>query len=225
MILPTEVEPMSTVSLLEPGRLVRPNDDETLYEIVNGVKVYPRDEEADDRTVDGVRDDALYEVVGGVRVELPPMASRASHIKSDLGIYLGNHAKTARLGRVEVEGLFLIPRTDGTSRRPDVAFISYERWAREKAIPEGAAWPLIPDLAVEVVSPNDPAEAALAKIREYFDAGVRQVWAVYPELRVVHVFESFTTIRVVTGEGVLEGGEVVPGFRLPMATLFEDLDG
>ena len=215
---------MSTALVLDREQDVRPNDDEALYEVVNGVKVYPRDE-VDDHTVDGVRDDALYEVVRGVRVELPPMASRASFIKTELGMHLGTHAKAAKLGRVDVEGLFLIPRPDGTSRRPDVAFISYERWAREKAIPEGAAWPFAPDLAVEVVSPNDQAEAALAKIREYFEAGVRQVWAVYPELRVVHVFESFSTIRVVTGDGVLDGGEVLPGFRLPMPTLFEDLDG
>ena len=215
---------MSTVAILEQ-RHVRPNDDEALYEVVNGVKVYPRDEEVDDQTVDGVRDDALYEVVGGVRVELPPMATRASYIKTELGFHLTNRAKAGRLGRVDVEGLFLIPRPDDTSRRPDVAFVSYQRWARETALPEGAAWPIVPDLAIEVVSPNDHAEAALDKIREYFEAGVRQVWAVYPELRVIHVFESFTTIRVVAGDGVLEGGEVVPGFRLPMATLFEDLDG
>ncbi|HEX8204273.1 MAG TPA: Uma2 family endonuclease, partial [Isosphaeraceae bacterium] len=108
-------------------------------------------------------------------------------------------------------------------RRPDVAFVSDERWPRRRAVPEEeAAWNVIPDLAVEVVSPTDRDEAGLAKVREYFQAGVRLVWKVYPRERVVHVYESFTTIRVRTRADDLDGGEVVPGFRLPLATLFEE---
>ena len=81
---------------------------------------------------------------------------------------------------------------------------------------------MVPDLAVEVVSPTDRAEAGLDKVREYFEAGVQLVWVIYPKLRVVHVFESFTRIRVLTRADDLDGGALLPGFRLPLATLFED---
>lgn len=216
---------MPTVGVLERGRQVRPNDDEALYEVVNGVKVYPRDEEVDDQTVDGVRDDALYEVVRGVRVEPEPMASRAALLNYELARQLGNHVKGAGLGRVQSEGLFLLDSVSNQQRRPDSAFVSYERWPRTDRVPVGAAWPVVPDLAIEIVSPTDRAEAALEKIREYFEAGVRTVWVVYPELRIAHVFGSFTSIRVVGGEDILDGGEIVPGFRVPLASIFEDLDG
>ena len=216
---------MSSIATQRPRRHIPLDDDERLYEIVNGVKVYPRDEEADHDVVDGVRDEALYEVVRGVRQECPPMALKSSAVNSELARHLGNHAKAAGIGRVVVEGLFLIDSIADTKRRPDIAFVSFDRWPKADRSPEGTGQSMPPDLAVEIVSPTDRAEAALTKIREYFDSGVRLVWAVYPELRVIHVFESFTSIRVVAPDGELVGDEVVPGFRLPMATLFEDLEG
>jgi Uma2 family endonuclease len=168
-------------------------------------------------------DDSLYEVVNGRRVELPPMGARPTHIASRLGRLLGTFVEDNGLGNVEVEMLFLLDEAEDLQRRPDVAFVSDERWPRRRAVPDDAAWNVIPDLAVEVVSPTDRDEAGLAKVREYFQAGVRLVWKVYPRERVVHVYESFTTIRVLTRADELDGGEVVPGFRLPLATLFEDV--
>ncbi|HEY2156392.1 MAG TPA: hypothetical protein VGH33_12230, partial [Isosphaeraceae bacterium] len=56
--------------------------------------------------------------------------------------------------------------------------------------------------------------------RNYFRAGVRAVWLVYPTLEVIHVFDSFTRIRVLTRDHVLEAGDLIPGFRLPLEDLF-----
>ena len=85
------------------------------------------------------------------------------------------------------------------------------------------AWDVVPDLVVEVVSPTDKADDLLEKVEEYFLAGVVQVWVVYPRRRVVHVFESFTQIKVTAEGQELDGGTILPGFRVPLATLFEDL--
>lgn len=212
---------MATITAVEPEAARMQAEDEPLYKVVNGVAVLPS-EMTDDS--EAVLEDSRYEMVRGVVVELEPMANRAATVAFELGRQLGNHSKSQRLGRVSTETLFLLDPKADSRRRPDVSFVSYERWPRGTPLPD-AAWPIAPDLAVEVVSPTDRAEAALDKVREYFGAGVRAVWVVYPELRVAHVFNSFTSIRVVAGEDTLEGGAVVPGFRLPLATLFEDLDG
>ncbi len=207
---------MATVTM--PERAASSLDDSDLYEVVNGVVVLPRQ-----GTPGPNEDDPCYEVVRGARVEPPPMAISAATVAFELGHHLALHTKAQSIGRVQVEMLFLIDEADNTRRRPDVSFVSFDRWPRETRVPRGAAWRVAPDLAVEVVSPNDLAEDALLKIRDYFDAGVRSVWVVYPELRVIHIFDSFTSIRVLSGEDALDGGAIVPGFRLPLASLFEDL--
>ncbi len=59
------------------------------------------------------------------------------------------------------------------------------------------------------------------KVQEYFQAGVRLVWVVYPTQALVHVYESFTgPIRVLTRQDDLDGGAVLPGFRLPLKEIF-----
>jgi Uma2 family endonuclease len=85
---------------------------------------------------------------------------------------------------------------------------------------QGRSIDLVPDLAVEVTSPNDLADVQQQKIIEYFRAGVRLVWAIYPERRIVHVYEAQDKIRVVTESGILDGGIVLPGFQLPLDRLF-----
>jgi Uma2 family endonuclease len=82
------------------------------------------------------------------------------------------------------------------------------------------AWDVVPDLAVEVISPHDLAEEILQKVVEYFQAGVRLVWIVYPQQRLVYVHESLTQVRCLTQTEELDGGAVLPGFRLPLANLF-----
>ena len=164
----------------------------------------------------------LYEVVNGRHLELPPMGGLPTDIATILTLDLGTFARRNGLGKVVVEMLFLIDRKAKLQRRPDVAFISAARWPVKKLAPEDAAWDVVPDLAIEVVSPTDRAEEALGKIREYFEAGARAAWVVYPKERVIYLYDSFTSVRILTHADVLEGGAIVPGFRLPLAELFED---
>jgi Uma2 family endonuclease len=71
-----------------------------------------------------------------------------------------------------------------------------------------------------VISPNDTVEDLLERIDEYFRAGVRCVWVVFPRRRVIYVYESEKKMQALTRADELEGGSVLPGFRLPLTALF-----
>jgi Uma2 family endonuclease len=166
--------------------------------------------------------DTLYEIVNDQYVELPPMSTRAVMIASLLLQGLGAFARANQLGRVVQEMLFGLDPNGKLRRRPDVAFVSYGRWAKGRRLPDTDPWMVIPDLAVEVVSPTDQAEELRVRVRDYFQAGVQQVWVVYPKLELVDVYESLTHVRGRTLTEELEGGSVLPNFRLPVAAIFEE---
>jgi len=163
-------------------------------------------------------DDGHYEIVDGKRVELLPMSIRASVVASHLTIRIGS--QTATSGRTVMEGLFHLALPVDRNRRPDVAFVSFDRWARDRPIGSENAWDVVPDAAIEVISPNDLIEEVLVKLDEYFRAGVRLAWVVFPQQQLVYVYDSYTQIRVLTRADTLEGGSVIPGFRLALAELF-----
>jgi Uma2 family endonuclease len=136
------------------------------------------------------------------------------------------HQQARPPGKVVVEVLFRLRLTLDTSRkrRPDIAFVSFERWASDRPMSSrDNAWDVVPDLAVEVISPTDLAQQLLQKVLEYFQAGVRLVWVVYPEQRQIYSYESPTQIRVLTVDDTLDGGEVLPGFQLPLNKLFDPI--
>jgi Uma2 family endonuclease len=176
-----------------------------------------------ERDVRGLDDEHLFEVINGQSVEMPPMSFHATKIASRLVRRAGTFADAAGLGEVVGETLFRLPLAEDShrNRRPDAAFVSYERWPRDK--PESMrdnAWDVVPDLAIEVVSPNDGAEELMDKLGEYFEAGVKQAWVVYPSRKVVQVYDSIHEIRGVAATGILDGGAILPGFQLPLRELF-----
>ncbi|MCI0460229.1 MAG: Uma2 family endonuclease [Gemmataceae bacterium] len=167
-------------------------------------------------------DDVLYEIVNGQYLELPPMSTYAVMIASILGEKLGAFVRSQQLGRAVVEALFALDASGKLKRRPDVAFVSYQRWAKGRPLPHTDPWPVVPDLAVEVVSPNDLAEELRIKVRDYFQAGVQQVWVIYPKLALVDVYSSVGAMHSRGRGEELEAEPVLPGLRLPVASLFED---
>jgi len=166
--------------------------------------------------------DILYEVVDGQIVELPPMGAFEVSLANVLAFLINSDPAASSLGRAVVEMLFLLDPKTKLKRRPDVAFVSYDRWPRRRRIPRGDAWEVIPDVGVEVVSESNTAEAIMTKIREYFQAGVRLVWVFYPPEEQVYVYTSPTKNTILTRNDELDGGDVVPGFRLPLRALYED---
>jgi Uma2 family endonuclease len=168
-------------------------------------------------------DEAFYETVHGQRVEMPPMSVGAAMTASRIGFALNAFARPKRLGEAFTELLIHLPLPEDASRdrRPDVSFFAFPRSPSTLAeLPDANAWDVIPDLAIEVTSPSDRAEAQRGKVLEYFRAGVRLVWVVYPNLRVIDVYDTPTTIRVFGPDGTLTGNPVLPGFQLSLADLF-----
>jgi Uma2 family endonuclease len=162
-----------------------------------------------------------YELVRGELRKMPPAGSEHGVIAMDIGVSLGNHVKANRLGRVyAAETGFLLASDPDTVRAPDVAFVSRERV--EEAGRVAGYWPGAPDLVVEVVSPNDTHAQVTEKALAWLEAGCRMVLVADPERRVVTVYRSRSEIRILTAEAgdVIDGGDVVPGWKLPVAELF-----
>jgi Uma2 family endonuclease len=104
-------------------------------------------------------------------------------------------------------------------RAKDVAFVSVERWPIDRPFPRVGDWQVIPDLAVEVVSPHAVSADVMAKMEEYFRVGVRQVWLVYPDQRQIYVYDGMEAVRVVGVDKMLETS-LLPGYSAPVARLF-----
>jgi len=172
----------------------------------------------------GPRLPKLYEVVGGQVVEKPPMGAFESTLASLLARWLAPYADENHLGLVVTETLFLIDPTGNLKRRPDLAFVSVERWPLRRRVPRTEAWEVVPDLVIEVISLDDGADQLVQKIEEYFRSDVRQVWVVHPGTSKVYVYDSPTTVRILQLGDDLDGGTLLPGFRLPLAVLFGQED-
>jgi Uma2 family endonuclease len=167
-----------------------------------------------------VDDVERYEVIDGVRVEREPMAAFETVLASWLCHLINSFAAGKKLGVAVSEVLFVLDARRDLKRRPDVAFVSYARWPAP-VIAREAAWNAIPDLAVEIVSPTNLAEEIDGKITDYFQAHVRQVWVVYPDSGRVYIYQSPKQVTVLERTDSLDGGEVLPGFRLPIEQLYE----
>ena len=133
-------------------------------------------------------------------------------------MHLFNFVKQSRLGVVTAaETGFQIGHDPDTVRAPDVGFIRMDRVprVRTRGFFVGA-----PDLAVEVVSPNDRAGELLAKVQDWLAAGCHTVWVVDPTSQTVSVYRGSRETTLLTVDDELTDDELLPGFRLPVADVF-----
>ncbi len=138
-----------------------------------------------------IDDEPLYEIIDGEKVELPPMSILANQVASNLHVQLGYFVFVNRLGQALMETLFRLPLPVDRNRRPDLAFVSAQRIAAAPSQPgSDNAWAIVPELLVEVISPNDRAEEIVECLNEYWAAGTHLVWVIYPTYRQVYVYES-----------------------------------
>jgi len=160
-----------------------------------------------------------YELVRGELRKMPPAGSEHGYIAMRLGSRLGRHVEANDLGRVyAAETGFKLTSDPDTVRAPDAAFIGRER-VEEAGRVEGY-WPGAPDLAVEVVSPGDTHTEVVEKALAWLGAGSRMVLVVDPGQRTATVYRSLDDIRILTEGDAIDGADVVPGWRLPVAELF-----
>ena len=175
-----------------------------------------------DPTIEELDNADLYEIIDGVKVEMPPMSAESTILASRLSRLLANHGVSQNHGEAFPEVLIRLALDEDRNRRPDVVYVPYTTWSRNRPIPPTNAWDVLPTLCVEVVSPTDRAEEVCVKSEEYFRGGVQQVWVIYPRQNVVHVFDSPTTCRILRKADTLDGGVVIPGFTLPLAEFFPE---
>ncbi len=160
-----------------------------------------------------------YELVEGELIEVPGAGLLHNLIVGLFYRLLDDFARGRDLGLVFTDGTaYVLRRNPDVVRIPDVSFVS---WGRLPAtgVPEGFG-PFAPDLAVEVVSPNDRAEDVHDKAREYLAAGTRLVWVLWTKRQSVTAHTPDGVAREFGPDDELDGGEVLPGFRARVAELF-----
>lgn len=162
----------------------------------------------------------FFELVEGEVIEVMPSNPRSSEIAGEIAYFLITHLKQNPIGRVTGEqgGYNLTPTT---TVAPDVAFISKERQAE---FPATGFNPIPPDLAVEVMSPLDAYPDVLHKVSLYLQHGTRLVWVVI-EADTTVIVHTPLGFKVYTLEDTLDGGDVLPGFSLPVKAIFAEVQG
>lgn len=141
-------------------------------------------------------------------------------IASELNLHMRVFVKQHKLGAITAaETGFQL--TEGTVLAPDIGFVRRERVP--ETLPAGFV-PFAPDLAVEVMSPYNSASTMRDKVELNFRHGTQQIWVVHPQSRRVDIYTHSETgspeLRFLGPEDALEGGDLLPGFRLPLADLF-----
>jgi len=160
-----------------------------------------------------------FEVIAGMLREVEPMGGLHGEIGVRLIVPLGSWVLSRKLGEVYTESThFIVLRDPDVVLMPDVAFVRADRLPPE-SVREGFM-PLAPDLAVEVLSPSNRAAAMNEKIGLYHRGGVRLVWVVQPRRRAVTVHVPGREPWTLHEFDTLDGGDVLPGFRLSVADIF-----
>ncbi|MGH9225043.1 MAG: Uma2 family endonuclease [Acidimicrobiales bacterium] len=165
-------------------------------------------------------DGTRYELVKGELSVMAPSGFEHGDISGVVVVRIGSFVLERRLGRIlTADAGFILARDPDTLQAPDVAFVRADRIPPPEDRRRFAE--LAPDLVVEVVSPSDRPGDVTAKALRWAQAGVKLVWVIHPEERTVAVYEPGGAVTVVDEGGELDGGEVLPGFRLAVAELFQ----
>jgi Uma2 family endonuclease len=172
----------------------------------------------DEELFQAPRDGQKYERVDG-EMRVTPAGFRHGAVSMLLGARLLAFVAQRRLGHVvdSSTGFRWPGRKTGRPdnvRSPDVSFVAAGRFPDER-------WPvgfaaLAPDLAVEVLSPNDHSREVQEKVDEYLHAGTRLVWVIDPESRTAAIHRSLSDVRSIGETDVLDGEDVLPGFACPL---------
>lgn len=165
-------------------------------------------------------DGNVYELVGGELV-MSQAGFEHGDISAEILSELRRHVKTHKLGTVVGASTGFWMKT-GNSRSPDVSFVSKDRLRGRRPIKkffQGA-----PDLAVEVVSPNDKWQEASKKVAELFANGTKLAWVINPADQTVLVYHSAQPDQILRSGDLLDGEQIIPGFTFPVADLFAEYD-
>ena len=164
-------------------------------------------------------DNFRYELRKGALIKMSPAGFEHGAIAAALTVLLGQYIKANRLGVFcGAETGFKLASDPDTVLAPDFAFVRRERV--ELIGKTKKFWPGAPDLAVEVMSPDDTIRKTNEKAGDWIEAGARMVWVVNPKRQTITVFRPSADPQTLAEKDVLEGQDVVPGFRCVVAEVF-----
>jgi Uma2 family endonuclease len=163
-----------------------------------------------------------YEIVQGELITRGNSGALHGYLCSLLLAALVNHSQSKKLG-VVLDSSTAFKLKNGNKRSPDISFLAKQRLQGMTVLPtgflEGA-----PDLAVEILSPGNTVEEIHEKLVEFFDNGTRLAWVIHPSEHFTLVYRSAQEPdRLLKSVDCLEGEDVIPGFSLPLADLFQPL--
>lgn len=160
-----------------------------------------------------------FDLIRGELIRMPPPGYRHGIVGMRIARSIGNFVHERDLGEVPAaETGFLLARDPDVVLAPDVAFVRFDRLPPDDE--QDGYLALAPDLVVEIVSPSDRSRQVSDKVMEYLDAGVPLVWVVEPRRKIVTVYTADRRAQILTAGDELEGGDVLPGFGLPVAEIF-----
>ena len=166
------------------------------------------------------RENRLCELYDGVLVE-KTVGYHESRLAIKLGGLIDRFVESKNLGLVAGEG-GMMEILSNQVRIPDVSFIAWERLPN-RTYPDAPIPAIVPDLAVEILSPGNSVVEMRRKLDEYRESGVKLVWYVDPKTESVRVWDlaaGQTEPTILGRDATLEGSDVLPGFTLPLAELF-----
>jgi Uma2 family endonuclease len=160
----------------------------------------------------------LCELIDGTLVE-KTVGYYESRLAGVLIYFLETYLEQNNLGIVVAEG-GMMRVEPGQVRLPDVAFYSWSHFP-DRLLPAGQILDVVPDLAVEVLSPSNTKKEMARKRKEYFLGGATLVWEVEPLKKTVCAYTAPDESKLVREKGTLDSGSVLPGFKLSVAQLFQ----
>lgn len=164
-------------------------------------------------------DGERFEVLFGELIEVPGMGLRHGRQGGRIHGYLAAHVFANDLGEVFTsDSRFVLTSEPRSVLAPDVSFIAKDRLPPGEV--DAGFSRIVPDLVVEIASPSQYAPELLQRVTAFFQGGVREVWLVRPVSETITIFRPDTVEVVLTLEDTLDGGSVVPGFRLPLRSIF-----
>ena len=160
------------------------------------------------------------ELIRGVLHQTVATGIEHGEIAVNFAILMGTFVKAGRLGRVVgTDAGIWLERNPDTVREPDIAFISAEKIPLDTRVRGYAE--VVPDLVVEIISPNDRPVAVYDKAQMWLRFGVRLVLLIDPDVRTVTVMPQDGPSQTLTDADTLDGGDVLPGFSCAVSDIFD----
>jgi Uma2 family endonuclease len=163
-----------------------------------------------------------YELIHGEVINRGNSGMAHGYVACLITIQLGGYIKAQKLGAV-CDSSTAFTLKNGNKRSPDFSFVHRDRLQGLRYPPRGF-FQGAPDLAVEILSPGNTVEEIHTKIVEYFDNGTQIVWVIHPDEKYVLVYHSVEPDRFLRSDDRLDGEDLIPGFSMAIADLFEPWD-